>query len=223
MGGAQWATIDERQVQVGDWGRRKVATAAALAVCGDRLYVAMKTDSTNLLANSGESLQNLFKTGGGIDLMIGTNPSADPKRKSAAAGDVRLLVAQVKGKTMAVLYRPVAAGAKAEPVQFSSPLRTVTFDRVEDVSDQVIVAAWADKDDRGAVKLACYEMSVPLSVLGLMPQAGQTIRGDIGVLRGNGYQTLQRVYWSNKATGLVSDIPSEAELLPQLWGVWRWD
>jgi len=35
------------------------------------------------------------------------------------------------------------------------------------------------------------------------------------------FQTLHRVYWHNKATGLVSDLPSEAELRPDLWGTWR--
>jgi hypothetical protein len=34
-------------------------------------------------------------------------------------------------------------------------------------------------------------------------------------------QVLSRLYWSNKATGIVSDIPSEAELQPSLWGVWE--
>jgi hypothetical protein len=43
----------------------------------------------------------------------------------------------------------------------------------------------------------------------------------IGLLRGNGFQTLQRVYWSNKATGITADVPSEAELTPQLWSEWQ--
>lgn len=66
-----------------------------------------------------------------------------------------------------------------------------------------------------------YELSVPLTVLGWDPTAGQSFRGDVGLLRGNGFQTLQRVYWSNKATAITSDVPSEAELTPRLWGEWR--
>jgi hypothetical protein len=66
-----------------------------------------------------------------------------------------------------------------------------------------------------------YEFSVPLTVLGWNPAAGPALRGDVGVLRGNGFQTLQRVYWSNKATAITSDVPSEAELTPRLWGEWR--
>ena len=34
-------------------------------------------------------------------------------------------------------------------------------------------------------------------------------------------QTLQRAYWSNKATGITADVPSEAMLTPQLWGKWE--
>ena len=66
-----------------------------------------------------------------------------------------------------------------------------------------------------------YELSIPLKTLGLKPKAGEAIRGDVGVLRGDGFQTLQRSYWSNKATGLTSDVPSEAMLTPHLWGKWE--
>ncbi len=77
------------------------------------------------------------------------------------------------------------------------------------------------KDSKGKLKTALYELSVPLSVLGLKPAPGLVLRGDLGLLRGNGFQTTQRVYWSNKATGITADVPSEAELTPQLWGRWE--
>jgi hypothetical protein len=118
----------------------------------------------------------------------------------------------VKGKTVAVLYRPVAPGAGTEPVHFSSPLRTITFDRVDDVSKDVALA----RGEKGE-----FELSISLSALGLKPQPGMALRGDIGVLRGDGDRTVQRAYWHNKATGLTSDVPSEAELTPQLWGRWE--
>jgi hypothetical protein len=87
-------------------------------------------------------------------------------------------------------------------------LRTITFDEVKDVSREVTMVS----------SNGVYELAIPLKTLGFQPEAGQVYRGDIGVLRGNGFQTLQRAYWFNKATGLVSDVPSEAELTPQLWG-----
>jgi hypothetical protein len=120
-----------------------------------------------------------------------------------------LLVYQVAGKTKALLYRPVAPGI-AERVPFSSPDRTITFDQVKDVSDQVEL--WSSNGN--------YAFSISLDALALKAVPGEKIKADIGILRGDGVQTLQRVYWSNKATGITSDVPSEAELTPNLWGEW---
>ena len=54
-----------------------------------------------------------------------------------SAGRYRLT--PLKGKTLAMLYRAVVPGTK-EPVRFSSPWRTITLDRVEDVSADVELA-----------------------------------------------------------------------------------
>lgn len=199
---AQWVTVDKRGVAANfDSNSKPYNVTAAVTVSGDRLYAAFRTGDRELLRNSGDSSLAPFKTGGALDLMLGT-----------VEGGLRLLVTQVKGNTMAVFYRPRVPGTKGEPVAFSSPWRTVKFDRVENVSRQVVLA----RDDQGN-----YELSVPLALLELNPAPGLTIKGDLGILRGNGFQTLQRVYWSNKATAIVSDVPSEAELTPQLWGTWR--
>ncbi|HUW32251.1 MAG TPA: hypothetical protein VM223_11615 [Planctomycetota bacterium] len=221
----QFVTIDVRQKQVGDWGRRKLETQAALAISGDMLYGTVRTGEPRALDNDGSSPQNLFKTGGAIDLMLGTDPIADPARKQAVAGDLRLLIAQVRGKgndvkTLAMLYRPVVPGHAGDKVPFSSPLRTIAFDDVRDVSADVTLAQGKPSDDKTVVPNpgGDFEFSIPLSVIGLKPAPGMKIRGDVGVLRGSGIQTTQRAYWTNKAAGLVSDIPSEAELIPRLWG-----
>ena len=115
--------------------------------------------------------------------------------------------AAVKGQPKAVLYRAVVPGTK-EPVPFSSPWRMITLDRADDVSAQIQLAGAGGN----------YELSIPLAALGLKPKAGQSLKGDIGILRGNGTETTARVYWSNKATGITSDVPSEAMLTPLLWG-----
>ena len=115
------------------------------------------------------------------------------------------------GRTLALLYRPVAPGAGTLKVPFSSPWRTITLDRVEDVSAQVELAGTNGN----------FEISIPLGTLGLSAQAGTRIKGDFGILRGNGFQTLQRAYWCNTATAITADVPSEAELTPRLWGLWE--
>ncbi len=211
-----FVTIDERSKQVGDWGRTNLQTLAALRVAGGRLFAAFKTSDPQAMENSGASLQNLFKTGGGLDLMLATNPSSDPQRKSPAPGDIRLLVSLVKGKPAAVLYRPVTTTGPRNAAAFESPLGTLRFDDVEDVSDDIQLAK-GNADSKGA-SAGDFEFSIPLNILGLNPTPGTELRGDVGLLRGDGVRTIQRVYWSNKATGLVSDTPSEAELTPQLWG-----
>ena len=210
---AEWVDVDKRGTRAYfNSDRKPYDVTAAARVAGDRLFVAWRTGDKDLLKNSGEAPTALFKTGGALDLMIAVDPKADPKRTNAAVGDQRLLVTQVAGKTRALLYQAVVPGTK-EPVPFSSPWRTITLDRVTDVSGKIELAA-ADGN---------YELAVPLSLLGLEPRPGLELRGDVGILRGQGGVTTQRVYWSNKATAIVADVPSEAELRPGLWGRWRFE
>lgn len=208
--GAQWAPIDKRGVKA--WfnsNSKPYDVVAALAVAGDRLCAAFRTGDPKLLENTGAVPNAPFKTGGALDLMLGTNPQADARRTAPVPGDLRLLVTLVKGQPLALLYRASVPGTAAQDrVPFSSPWRTIYFDRVEDVSAQVQFAGRAGN----------FEFSIPLAALDLKAEPGLKLRGDLGVLRGSAGETVQRVYWSNKATGITADVPSEAQLTPQLWG-----
>jgi len=205
---AEWVTIDKRFAANSATAATQ-SIEASINVAGGRLFAAWRTSDWHLLVNSGTAENAPFKTGGALDLMIGANPQADPGRRDPVAGDVRLLVYLVNGKPRATLYRAVVPGAK-EPVRFSSPSGSVSLDAMEDVTSQIQFVA-----DKGN-----YAFSIPQQVLGLKPAPGEKIKGDIGVLRGDGVSTLQRVYWNNKATSIVSDLPSEAALTPNLWGDW---
>ncbi len=213
-GGAEWVDIDKSGVKANfNANTKPYDVTGAVAISGDRLYAAYRTGDGDLLKNSGEMPVAPFKTGGALDLMIGSNPASKADRQAPVAGDQRLLVTLVKGKPRALVYRAVAAGTKtADKVPFSSPWRTITFDQVEDVTSKVEFAASKDGG---------FEISIPLLALNLKPAAGMRIKGDLGILRGDGTQTFSRVYWSNKATGIVSDVPAEAELTPSLWGTWE--
>ncbi len=57
-------------------------------------------------------------------------------------------------------------------------------------------------------------------MLSFSPKAGESVLADFGILRGVGTQTIQRLYWNNLNTSIVSDIPSEARLQPANWGLW---
>jgi len=174
-------------------------------------FAAWRTTEKNLLNCTAETPNALFKHGGCLDLMLATDPAAASDRSFPVAGDQRLLITQVNGEIRALLYRVKVPGTK-DPVAFSSPWRTIHLDVVEDVSQQVILAT--DKNGN-------YEISVPLETLNWHPKQGETYRADLGVLRGANGQTTQRVYWSNKATAITADVPSEAELRPDLWGKWK--
>lgn len=203
-----FVTIDTRRKQTGDWSSVEEKAQGAAMISGEMLYLAYRTNDKDLLRNTGESKELLFKTGGCLDLMLGVDAKADPKRDKPVEGDLRLLVTMVKGKPTAMLYRAVVPGT-AQPVPFRAPWHSITLDRVDEVSDQVQLA----HDGTGN-----FEVAVPLKLLGLEVKSGQVINGDLGLLRGNGFATLQRVYWSNRATNLTADVPSEAQLTPRLWG-----
>lgn len=206
--GAPWVDIDKSGVAANfNSNSKPYNITGALKVSGDRLYAAFRTNDEKLLGNSGEVPNAPFKTGGCLDLMLGVNAKADPQRSAPVEGDLRLLVTMVKGQVKAVLYRAVVKGTR-EPIPFSSPWRTITLDQVVDVSPEVQLAG-----EEGN-----YEFSISLAVLELEVRSGQSLRGDLGILRGNGTATTARVYWSNKATGMTSDVPSEAMLTPMLWG-----
>ena len=200
---AQWAVVDTKWVGgLGGWGGEQNSVEAAVKISGDHLFAAFVTDDANLLQNKPDALNTLFKSGGALDLMLNN-----------VEGGQRLLISRANEKIIAVLYRPRDANANGEPVKFISSIgttRTVTMARVQDVSAQITLAQDGNN----------YELSVPLDLLEWTPQVGQSVKADIGVLRGDGLQTTQRAYWHNKATGLTADLASEAELTPQLWGEW---
>ena len=197
---APWVPLDSR-------------ASASVLIAGDRLYAAYRTGDPNALGSSGGDIHTLFKKGGALDLMLGADPDADARRQSPVAGDERLLVTQVNGKTVAALYRPVVPGTPAGAAyEYQSPVGRVDFDRITDVSAQITVTS----DGKGG-----FGFSVPLSVLGLAVKPGDEMLGDIGLLRGDAGQTTQRLYWNNQNTQIVSDVPSEARLAPGNWGLWR--
>ncbi|MFM7413090.1 MAG: sugar-binding protein [Planctomycetota bacterium] len=64
------------------------------------------------------------------------------------------------------------------------------------------------------------EAAVPLATLGFDPKPGKQYRIDLGVIfsDANGTNRAQRMYWADKATGLVNDVPGEIMPAPNLWG-----
>ncbi|MFG0251024.1 MAG: hypothetical protein ACF8OB_19245 [Phycisphaeraceae bacterium JB051] len=220
----QWVLIDAETFKEGDWGARykEPAITAALSVDQSHLYIALLSRRNNLLDNSGNDLQTLFKTGGGLDLKLATQPIEGKRKNEPAVGDLRLLITEAAGKPKAACYRYIVPGTQT-PIAFTSPVRHITIDRIDDVSSQINLASRllmrpAFTRPEKTVRFDVTEIAIPLSVLNWNPEQLPNTTGDIGVLIGQSGATVERVYWHNKAAGIIADIPSEAMIMPAYWG-----
>lgn len=179
------------------------------------LYLAYGTRGFGPLKNAGGGdYQRLFKTGASVDLQLQTDPAADGTRQVPVSGDLRLLLTFVGNEPQAILYRAVAPGASpSDAYQFASPVGEVTFDKIERITNAKL--ARNSTDDSYEV-----EAAIPLAALGFKPADGLRLKMDWGMLVSgpHGNEVIRRVYWSNQATNIVADVPSEARLHPNLWG-----
>ena len=190
---------------------RNVFGRIAARYDNENLYLAYLVIRKSKFRNAGQDSRLLFKTGDVVDLMFG--PGGTPNK--TGVGNLRLLFSQTANQPITVLYEKTVPGTPAkDQVPFSSPWRTITFDRVTTPSDVKVAIAPA----LGAGVLV--EVAIPWARLGVKPASGLKLRGDFGILSADngGTITIARHYWSNKSTGLVNDIPGEAELTPKLWG-----
>ena len=195
------------------------------------------------MKNSGKDFATLFETGGAFDLMLQTDPKADPMRRTAAKGDIRLIFAEMEGKVVCVKYDycGVGDGKRTAARVFQSPVGKV---EVSSVTLEKGGEAWF-VEGGGVCTLRAV---VPMTVLGASaqpakddgglgefgdemaldddaPAAGQAdisiTRGDCGRFMGDaaGTVSINRRYWCNQATALMSDRPTLAGVDPSLWGM----
>ena len=221
----EWKTVATADVDT--------RTKAQLWFAKDRIYGNLRTNDPTLLDNVAADPRYLFKFGGAIDLFFGAkwNPDNLSENNPYQEGDCRVLIAKIKGKPTAMLYRPVAPGAaKSEECIFISPIGKDVFQSVTEITDGLEFA----EDGKGN-----FEFSLPRDLvlrhkesdkpwgpvtdknLGKQDwhQDKTVILGDIGFIRGNGSQNVQRVCWNNQDTWMTSDIPTEARWRSLNWGV----
>jgi hypothetical protein len=200
-----------------EWSGGQYKLRGALAADADNLYATWEVrGDANPMVNGGKDFTQLFTTGDSVDLQLGTDPTADPSRGEPALGDLRLLVSVIDDKPVAVLYRWKTAAADKKPVVFTSPWRQHAVDSVTLLTDATVSI------QRGGDGYT-VELAVPLAALGFKPDAGKEYRADLGAVFSDatGTNRAARVYWSNKATGLVNDVPGEIMGNPSLWGTAR--
>ncbi|MBN1558159.1 MAG: hypothetical protein JW951_08440, partial [Lentisphaerae bacterium] len=107
-------------------------------------------------------------------------------------------------------YRRPCEGV--EPTEFTS-VKTTRIDCLKVLDDAEIAL---ERTDEGYTLVA----AVPLKDLRWKPEPGATYPGDFGIVYSDqtGQSNQLRMYWSNKATGIVSDLSMEADIQPGNWG-----
>jgi hypothetical protein len=209
-------TLDQQQRVREQW-------TAQLAFDEEHLYIAAQGSGSTPMLNNAEDKELLFQGGDAFDLHLGLDPKADPKRTEAQSGDIRLVLALVKDKPVAMLYRYRVPETKAERRTFTSPVGQQKVDEIRDISDsiQMRIVRQGGESPQGGWTL---EASIPWKALGGRDIIKNTIlRGDVGALVADphGVATSARYYWANKTHVVLSDQPSEARILPALWGEFR--
>lgn len=185
-----------------------------LAHDDEYLYAAWQVDDKTPWVNGAPGFENLYGGGDTVDIQLGTDAGADKKRNEAVKGDLRLSIGQLKGKNTAVLSRKVS-DEKAPMTFYSGTSKGgYTMEFVKKL-DSVKLEARPVGD-----KAYMVEAAIPLKDLGVTLKPGLALRGDVGVTYGDpaGKDTNLRVYWSNKATGIVADEVEELKMQPAMWG-----
>ena len=178
---------------------------AAMAHDGDALALAFRVADDSPWQNGAGRYTHAFIGGDAVDLQLDV-----PGR-----GPIRLLVAPVGGDDTAVYWQSEATQKDNATtyVVANNPGNAATFDIVKRLD-----AAKIDVQ-RGDGVYAVL-LRVPLAELGLDKAAGRGVKGVVGVIHSDpsGTNRAARLYWHHKNTGMVSDVPTEARLVPDAWG-----
>jgi len=178
-------------------GREEVGRAQ-LRYDDQNLYVAWQAFDRTPWVNKGSHAPEAFKTGDSVNLF---------------AGNARVLLTSLNGKSTAVVYKPQGPGEKR--YVFKSPVRETSFQYVKEEP----AIQWQAAPGQGQYTVVA---TIPWAVLDVKSSAGMKLKGDIGILFGDdtGARTAQRVQWADKETNVVNDLPTEAEFSAVRWGDW---
>ena len=192
-------------VRVAEQGNPAQWFRASLAHNGRELAVMFQVADPSPWMNAAGAFTHAFIGGDAVDVQLNV-----PGR-----GPIRLLAASVGGKPTAVYWQ---AKAEAEDNAITYAVgnnvdNATRFDIVRRLDTATV------KVDKGFNAYTCL-ITVPLTELGLSSATADGLTGVVGVIYSNpaGDNRAARLYWHNKKTGLVSDVPSEARLTPKEWG-----
>jgi hypothetical protein len=194
-----WKTAPEMRISSPD------GTASFRVAYDDTAFYArveVKDDSP--LRNTADRGQEMLKGGDAVGFYFGT----------PATGGQRVMFGRRSGRDEVWLYRPVSAEKK--PHVFSSLVGDEKFDYVGLMPEARVFAEVVP----GGYLL---EAAIPWKALGIRPE--KTMPFDLQIIFSDpaGSTNVGGVWWcsNNGANLTVEDLPTEAKLYPEGWGVIR--
>ena len=177
----------------------------ALAHDGKDLAVEFQVNDSSPWKNGEGRFTHAFIGGDSVDLQL----------NAPGRGPIRVLAAPVGGENTVVYWQ------KKSPKKENSTTYVVSNNDANaqpfDVVKRLASANVAVKTAPGGYTVL---ITIPLADLGLDPATAGDLKGIVGIIFSDpsGTNRASRLYWHDKTTGLVSDVPSEARLNPSNWG-----
>jgi hypothetical protein len=190
----------------------KAAVRTVLAWDDKYLYAGWEVKDQNPWKNTAQVPEQMYMYGATVDLQLGTDPQADPKRSEAAAGDLRISIGDYRGTPTAVIYRAVSKEKKKKTFS-SGVVKQYVLDYVAVLKDVKITVTPKDKAH-------VVQAAIPFAALGVKPAPPMVWRADFGATHAGPDvgRTRLRTYWNNQETGIVDDAVFELMMQPKNWG-----
>lgn len=197
MAGASEVRV-QQQGDPSSWWR------AAMAQDGATLAIMFQVADSSPWKNGEGRYTHAFIGGDSVDLKLNV-PGRGPER---------LLAAPIGGQNTAIFWQQNAA-------QPENPITYLVNNNAANAQPFAVVRR-STAQVKSTTGMSGYSVliTVPLAELGLNPANAGDLSGVLGVIFSNpaGTNRVARLYWHDKETDLVSDVPSEARLDPARWG-----
>ncbi len=199
--------------------------ASVRALYDDKnLYLGYSVRAPNGPINAGTELPiSGFVSGAYLDASFGPE-WAQPQRADVRDGDLRVLLAKVKGGDGKPVdfnqgYWQKKKGGQ-NPQTISSPAASVRFDQIQEIPGLQMAYKLHDKErDSDRIRYD-VEVAIPLAAIGLSNPVGRRIGFDlsVGVANAAGDRRERAGHWGGLSEAAVVDRPGSAQLLPHTWG-----
>lgn len=178
------------------------------------IYLAFKVKDNSPFVNSTSDPVTAYKYGDTVEFFISTNLSTGLKREKPIDGDFRIIFFPFKGKNYIFAYRPEVKNIEKPQFILQSPVYKTEIDWCGEVKEGFFQTRFIDKETY------ILEAKIPLKFLNLKIEKGKETIGDFALNFSDpsGEINVAKVYWQSGGA-IVTDIPLEAKIFPDRWGI----